>query len=302
MPTRPAVLLSLLLLGLAGRAPAAGAQRGRPEEGTVPRELVFALLAPYAERPGMEPPQLLVGRVPEGLPPGVVPRTAGAVVLGALAYPTRGPGPRRSTIVVTVPDSAPAALAGYERALGAAGWRRFAGFEDRGGFVPVPMSRTLILCRDSAAITAWATPRPRGGAHMRVSVAEGERAGPCVQARRRPPFEDPDAPPFPRLTPPEGVESHGGGSMGSSNGSREIATRLGTTLSPAALVAHYAAQLRAAGWAAGDSLAGADVAARAFEVRDARGRQWRGLLTAVAVPGAAEREVLLRLMRRARDE
>jgi len=55
----------------------------------------------------------------------------------------------------------------------------------------------------------------------------------------------------------------------------------GTALVPSAILAHYAAQLIAAGWTAASPAISERVAAQFFEAKDGSGGVWEGLLTAI---------------------
>ena len=82
---------------------------------------------------------------------------------------------------------------------------------------------------------------------------------------------------FPQLTPPPGATSTREGSGESSD---EVAARArigSTTLSPAQLVAHYGAQLSAAGWIAGARLSADDIATQLFTASDRDQRRWQGV-------------------------
>lgn len=86
------------------------------------------------------------------------------------------------------------------------------------------------------------------------------------------------------------------GNVGGDRGYMEASARLKTELRPAELVAHYGAQLRAAGWAPRTESPGADVSAQTWRIEDRRGNAWVGLLLAIAVPDSDDREVLFRVM------
>ena len=86
---------------------------------------------------------------------------------------------------------------------------------------------------------------------------------------------------LPELKAPVGVHvagTHGGSGNGGINSSADMT---GTALVPAAILAHYAAQLVAAGWAAAAPAISENVAAQFFEVKDSSGALWEGVLQSV---------------------
>lgn len=309
------LLAALAALALAATArPSSLAAQQQPDGGPVPRELALALTTPFGGPwEGENAQELLVGRAPAGLPAGVVPTGGGATVLGSLTQRWIGGARARSTtVVVATPEAPDSALAAYTRALESAGWRRAPDpMAERGGFVSVPRRWPTTLCRDSSFVMATAAPRgdsaggagAKGGSRLHIALVTGERGSPCDARIRTESIRTNDDPPFPPLRAPAGAETRGMGSNSSSSTgddgarSREIQTLLTTPMSVGSLAAHYAAQLRAAGWTVREVTANGDVAVQVVEMRDSAGRPWRGLLTAFAAPGAAERAVALHIAR-----
>jgi hypothetical protein len=84
---------------------------------------------------------------------------------------------------------------------------------------------------------------------------------------------------FPALLPPPGMTSYGGGG-GSGGSSSSIKTRLTGPLKPTEVLAHYRAQLDAAGWRTRAPVAsGDDVAITYVEASDTSYVVWRGLMS-----------------------
>lgn len=291
-----------VLVHLAVAAGPAAAQRPEagagapPDTAPVPRELVAALFGGFGPRAAA--PEITVGRLPGEFPPEALPD--GAVILGGLVAPRRDAiAGAPQTAVARVPLPPVEALAAAERRIAGAGWRRAEAGALRGGFVPAPTARPATFCRDSVALTAWATPRPGGGSLLRLTLTSGARFAPCSigAGPRRADLLARDWGAIPTLHAPRDAVTLGGGSTAGGMDAREASTRLDVALAPKALLAHYAAQLRAAGWALGAPLAAGAVAAQAAEWRDAEGRSWHALLGVVALAGTREREVVLRLVR-----
>ncbi len=298
MPARISAFVLLSAAVLTAAAASSQARAGAAAETTaVPRELVGALFRGLWPEPPLDAPTVTVGRLPDEIPSAVVP--VGATVLGGLAPPAtvRSPG-RLSTAVVLVPRSADEALAVSERQVESAGWRRAAATGSRGGFVSGPATRTNTFCRESGALSVWTAPRPAGGSYLWITLHDGARYTACgldmALAGRNAmnPFGDV---PIPTLEAPKGAVTVSGGSMGGGPDARAASTRLDVALTPAALVAHYAAQLRTDGWMLGASLSGDGMAVEPAEKRDAKGRAWQGLLSAIALPGTCERDVVFRV-------
>lgn len=303
MYARNAALLTLLSLVLAapvgcGRVPDADAMGAsartaatqQPGE-TVPRELALALLSGYGPPGDEDAPQLVVGRAPEGFPQDALPPGA-AAVLGAVVHA------RGSTVAVSAPEPPAEALASYGARLGRAGWRQGPEGGPRRGFVPGPGPRHTAFCRDDTFLSATAVPRSEGGSYIKLHHARNERFSPCNRAREEGRVRSPmHEAPIPTLQAPAGAETRGLGSSGGGMDAWEAHTRLETQLDPAGLVAHYAAQLREAGWALSGQMTGEGVVVQTARTRDERGQTWHGLLTAFALPGTGEREVVFRVMR-----
>ena len=279
---------------------------------TLPRELLLALLGNANAR---DRAVLTVGDVPPDFPPALV-TARGATVLGGITHGVSGASSdvRRGTAMLVLdlpPDSAAAIVAG---SLERAGWRRPApppSMRERGGFVPSTMPiRMTTLCRGESVVTLAPSVRQAGGSYVRATLGTSRLSlcDPEVAARTSAPMYADDFP-IPALTPPPGVRTVGGGNSQSSSSSglsggderveeRTVSTLLATALSPDSVVAHYVAQLAAAGWTVGAATRAEGVAMRVLAFRDDQGRTVQGVLTGAAVPGASERSVTLHVLRR----
>jgi hypothetical protein len=312
----PAAAIAQSPARAADRAGADSARAATSDTAPVPRELATALLTGFS--PGQQAqPQLVVGRLPAGLPADVVP--AGARALGGLAFPEGPPGMparRGSMAVVVLPRSPAEAPTAVEQHFERAGWRAPERMRDQGGFMPGPVSRPITVCRDSAFISAVVTPRAAGGAYLHVHFAGDAQFTPCrpeAAVRMRPAYDD--FPPFPVLHAPLGAQTVGSGG-GAGSDAREMSTRLRVALAPAELVTHYGAQLQHAGWKLGPRVGTEGVAiqiaslvqpvqprdsARVGAAGTEQARTWYGVLTSVALPGSNERDVTFRVMRPVRQ-
>ncbi|HEU4456756.1 MAG TPA: hypothetical protein VFR81_27050, partial [Longimicrobium sp.] len=273
--------LPLLALGLGVPPNAAG-------QGTesVPEELVRALLYPYVHR-GEAPPSIVAGRLPDEIPAGVLP--SGSIqLIGGVSHP-RG----HSRAVLNLPGAPAEAITGYRTQLERAGWRR----SPHPDFAQAPgrLERVFGLCGvDGTLLVAFAAPRPGGGSTLQLSVMRGETARaehPSYCHGATPEHIDDSL--LPPLRGPDGAR---GGSSGSSQALtvQERHVRLVTTLTPVDLAAHYAGQLREAGWTVGAPVGVGASATVRIERRDARERPWHGVVAATAVADS-QRDVVVRV-------
>lgn len=234
-----------------------------------------------------------VGVVPPGWPSTLTP-PAPATVLGA----TQG---RRQLTAVFVDSVTRDPLPAYERRLRDAGWSRPAMQSlmfGRGGFQSGD-GRMPFWCSDAGRVTTNLRPAAGSASYLRI-VYESMPRGTCAPA--------PDSMPFgregdPRLTllaipplyAPPGLRSEGGGG-GSGGTSINASTRFdSTTMTPAALLDHYGAQLASAGWTAFPVSVNPSFASQLFEARDALKRSWHGVL--IVMPTGTTRDVTLIMTR-----
>ncbi len=222
------------------------------------------------------PARLLVGRLPDPSPvPIPVPdgaRVVGSQVLGSVA-----------TIVLDVDLPEDAALAFYRERLEADEWTPPAqqpGMHG-GGFAPTWRGPTLMYCRSTRgpSLSVQATAVEGGPTDVRLNLNTDARQSPCAPQPHHPGMRDL----LPTLTPPAGARQTPQGGGGGSDSYYSNAT-VRTDLDPAALGAHYAAQLRDAGWTAQGEGHEGPVAWSAWTFRDGDGEEWRGLLFALRRP------------------
>ena len=251
----------------------------------VPQELVAALLTGFvAPGPGM--PEIVVGRIPDEIP-FAVPVPANARVVGAISRPTFG------TLVLSVPERPLEAMKAYRELLRRTGW------DDRGrehgtGFEPPRSLHSGTFCQgESRSINTGAAERSDKETFLQVRYQEASGRSLCEQRQSDHPRSDRG--PMPTLYPPEKtsiVDASVGGGMNYS----EASARLETDLSPAQLVAHYGAQLRADGWAPRSDPSGKEVAAQHWSIEDRRGKSWVAVLIALRIPNSEHRQTLFRVM------
>jgi hypothetical protein len=227
--------------------------------------------------------QFTVGTLPPGYPATLVPPGPVRIVGGMTAG---------DQITVIFADSTRRLAAVLEQHFEYAGFTRPApspgsGFSSGSG----PYS---FFCKDSAMVSA----QPLTGSERnltRVSYRRGRGGSSCATFDREP---LPGSLRLPALTPPPGVRVRrsGAGSEGSAvNAHAEVS---GSALVPAAIVAHYAAQLVAAGWTASEPAISPRVAAQFFEAKDTAGAAWEGVL--MAAGSETPLTVTLNMQRRTR--
>lgn len=292
----------------------------RPPGPPVSRELAEALLgAPLGVLDGTGGSERLAdGRAPAGWN-APVPDMTGARVLGGWRRAESGPFPVSWLVLVATAPGAPADVAAaFGRQLDRAGWRTppdhgLAGASVATGFVASaaperarrsvpPMSRCAPA--GDGYLNASVVDRAYGaGSLLQLTLLHGAYGGLCGGEDRPEVAALREAhAPVPPLTPPAGFTVLGGEGGGGDFELRISATVRGAA-NPAAVVAAYAAQLRAAGWTvdsaavspslaavpvrrtvpAADS-AGAAGGARAVPDFLAGPQQWSGLLTAARRP------------------
>jgi hypothetical protein len=283
------VLPVLLSVGIS-TAPGAAQQ-------VIPEELALALMPGYGFPWVAETPRFAVAALPDGIPAEAVP--PGAEIIGGIW------SAERSTAALTLPGDLAemrSALAAVAERLQQSGWQPTEPFGN--AIVPPPDQhprRTAqpptMYCMESVMLRI-ATARADREASRTVMRIEVDRGGPAGPAMHCPPggSEGFTGAPVPRLRAPDGSRI-GGSSAG--GGETEYHSRMAveTPLDAEALLEHFAGQLRAEGWHMEEPAVAGAAASRALRLRDAEGRDWRGMLGVAAVPGFDEREVLLRVWR-----
>ena len=258
------------------------ASRGAPAPASIPAPLAAALIEDRAG-PARAPREFTVGTLPPGYPAMLVPPGPVRIVGGMTAG---------DQITVVFADSTRRLAAVVEQQFEHAGFTRPApspgsGFSSGSG----PYS---FFCKDSAMVSA----QPLTGSErnfVRVSYRRVRGRSSCATLDREPLAGHLQ---LPALTPPPGVHVR---RSGSGHGGARVSSHAevsGTALVPAAIVAHYAAQLVAAGWTASEPAISARVAARFFETKDSAGGAWEGVL--VAAGGETALTVTLNMERRTR--
>lgn len=231
---------------------------------SIPVPLVSALIDDR-NFPTRASPKYSVGQLPPGYPLVLAP-TAPATVVGGM---TTG-----DETVAVFADSTRRLAAVMEQLFGEHGYTRpkprpGSGFSPGSG----PYSS---FCNDSGTVSV----EPLTGSNrtaVRVTYLRTRWSGAC---RSSEPTHDADHLTLPELKPPAGARvsgSSGGGGNGEARSSAEIT---GADLNPSAMLAHFAAQLVAAGWTAETPAVSQRVAAQYFSTKDASGRPWEGVLMA----------------------
>ena len=252
---------------IAAFLPAVGAGCAANRQATtpsLPTPLVTALIDDRSS-PTRAAPDYTVGRLPPGYPVTLVPSGPVRIVGGM----TTG-----NEVIAVFADSTRRLAAVFEQLFEQAGFTRPApspgsGFSSASG----PYS---FFCGDSGAVSA----EPLVGSNRsfaRVSYRRMQGASCRVFDRTPSPHELP----LPELRPPAGAHvtrSHGGSGGEGVNSSAEMS---GTDLLPSTILAHYAAQLVAAGWTAAAPAISERLAAQFFAAKDASGVPWEGVLMAV---------------------
>ena len=287
--TRVVLTLAFVPSVALAQRPAAQSDSQEP----VPRELAIALMSFGA---GMSPSNLLVGKAPDDIPPELVP--PGAAILGSVTLF------EQRIIVLGVKEPPDSAISAMQAKLLAGGWKEppRPPSMNRGGFVGADAFSSMgaqpdVVCRDDEVVVLSATYRRAGGSILKLAYSKGQRYNSCTirQDAYRSPYDDA---PVPTLRAPAGSISKGNGMGGGSNGEVQLTTKLGTTLKPAEVVAHYDKQMIAAGWTSRSEGTADIIAVHTYRKTDDKGRPWTATLFAQTIPDGLDTDVSLRLYRR----
>lgn len=231
-------------------------------------------------------PRLFLGKLPTDLP-ARIPVPEGMVLLGGLRRVRPWWGETDAQVILEAEAEPEGVYAAFREHLAGSEWseKRWPPAE-RGGFVSSGSgTRSLTFCLSPRGPALSVGAYRRGGTgttEVRLRLdGSRRRDSPCSEDHHRHEYHDRSV--VPALFPPEGaVQISGGG--GSSSDSEENRAHLRTGMSPAAIVAHYSAQLEGAGWSrAGGGEEGPTAwSGWAFE-EDGEG--WVGALVAMSPPG-----------------
>ncbi|HEX9936940.1 MAG TPA: hypothetical protein VGB15_07450 [Longimicrobium sp.] len=271
MLLRRRIILPFTLALVAARPGAAQAQP------SVPGELVRALLTAS---------ELVVGRVPAGFPAELVP--AGGRVLGGFQSGTRG-----SVLATAVPQDPAAADEAARRALLGAGWTDPYAAQEQRGFVE-SRREPRYLCRGSETVSFSSSAAPGGGSYLRIEYYDTDRPSVCslrTSTMGADPWRDV---PVPTLNMPAGATTVNT-SMGTRGGpgatGATVGARIRSGMGANELAGAFERQLRQAGWTPAPPTGDAGVTVQTYRMRGADGKEWFGVLTAVALPDSQIRDV-----------
>lgn len=264
-----------------------------PDSLVVPRDLVEAIIGGY-RTPGTPPPKILVGTLPDDFPRALL-SAPNVEILGSVQFgPLAGRG-LRSTVIGVVRENPDSAISALKRIWESHGWKALGAAQSSGGFVPTPMTRPFLYCSDSSVMTTFATPRSAGGNYLRFDFSTGQGPTPCAMQAMRPitpPVPDYS---FPTLVAPAGARSLNN-SMGGSASGREASVLLETDMTPTQLIAHYAPQLKTAGWTLGETAMTRVAVVQVAESKDSKGRTLTGILTALLLPQPRSKSVSFKIL------
>jgi hypothetical protein len=263
-------------------APAVAAQQ-TPEP--VPRELAVALIDRFEM--SHTPLEIVVGSIPRSFPRDAVPR-ANIAVLGGVE---REWG---AAVVAAVPERPDSALRRATSHLARAGWRHAEEDPPYGGFRPPAINRRTY-CRANAALTVWSLARrAAAGSVVHLSVSYPESYSPCNTTAQRRAIYDRESLSLPTLDSPPGARmlDYGAG-RGGGRDSRFAHARLATDRGATEVAAHYAAQLRHAGWTLSDPLTGNGMLVYRVKSFDSQKRPLSGMLMVVEVPETNQVDIML---------
>lgn len=302
-----AAVVASLWLGPAAAAPEPGevavrvaATPAATGDAAALRTLAERLLLPYGrpDQPGVPSIDLLPGRLPGDLPVELPAAPNGQLIGSAV---------RRADakalnwdVIYDAPGKPADLLAFYQGELAQRGWTAAPVSGRPGGFQPTAMPvANQPFCQQGGG--SWLMlsifPRPGAANDVRLRIESGT-PGPCAIGKPGgPPIDRGQGPPgydkLPPLYPPDGVQvfpSGGGGGSGRFTSEATATTDGGV----AALEAHFAGQLAAAGWTR--TAGGAD-GPLAWSVWTIPGEgEWQGFLYVLDGPGKDRRDLAVRIV------
>lgn len=244
--------------------------------------------------PGQQLPEVVVGRLPENFPADLL-LPGNTEVLGGLRYVggtvMRGP---QASVVAIIRSNDEAVITSMQAAWERAGWNTPREMDRQGGFLQEILPRSRFFCRDSSYVNVAVWPRRAGGRYLRIDLSTMQMT-PCQRMVMRNPELESGREPFPALRAPQGAISIDA-SMSGSQFAREASARLETDMTPVQLIAHYGAQLKAAGWTLRETASVPKIAMQIAEKRNSRGNVETGILSAIAVESPRLRDVLFRII------
>lgn len=239
-------------------------------------------------------PQFFDGRTPPGWPNELMP--PGAKVVGGGTVGDSAVFQIKATVFEFAGQSDPRVA--FDALMTGAGYARSTASsptQSSGGFMPTPEYRLPArYCRGSSFVSVALVDSVHAPSDFAVMILDGDAGREnCAPRPTAGPLSFPVT--IPSLSAPAGVASFGGG-RGWSGANGQMTTTLRTTMPTDSLVAHYAAQLAAAGWKAEGRPANVDgVGIQRFSFREGRD-PWIAVLIIIA--SGERRELMLQVTKR----
>jgi hypothetical protein len=212
-----------------------------------------------------------IGKLPDDLPVEI-PLPEGARVVASV----RQPQPY-TQIILDVPQTPEEITAFYAKALSENGWQPAPQGPPGGGFVgPAEVGERYCLKEGEAYVEIWSQEKPGGPTDVRLNLTAPADFHMCQE--RGPESMDQGMSLIPSLKAPRGAQMTGGGGGSSSDGSAYSSTDMESSLTAEELLAHYNAQLEAAGWELVDQGLTDGVGWSAWKLADKDGKEWGGTL------------------------
>ena len=248
--------------------------QGRAQQ-VVPLELVQVLVIGYPYGPDTAGPRVLVGGMPEATA-SAVPIPVAARIVGSFVF---GQMTRSALALAAEPDSVRGMM---ERSLIAAGWEKFRPPHQQSGF-SMRIGDLLQFCMgDTTTLNLDVRAKPDGGSYLIITHSTDRDHSICSMERQ--PYPERRQSVIPALVAPAGAQQTSSG-MGGGSDSWDAHTRVRTSAGADELLAHYDAQLRAAGWQPLATVADTGLIVRTYRVIDDDGAAWNAIFT-VSAPAA----------------
>ena len=250
------------------------------------REFIQRYLTPaYPGAPAGDT-KVWIGKLPEDLPVKI-PLPDGARIIASVEQP------QPYTQVILDVDKAPEEItAFYAKALSENGWQPAPQVSSGGGFVgPADVGERYCLKGGEAYLEIMSLAKSEGPTDVRLNLTAPVDSHMCQEGGQE--SMDQGMSLIPSLKAPRGAQMTGGGAGSSGNGSAYSTTDMESNLTAEELLAHYNAQLEAAGWELVDQGVADVVGWSAWKLTDKDGKVWGGTLMVLEKPLVPERRFAL---------
>ena len=250
------------------------------------REFIQRYLTPVYPGAPAGDTKVWIGKLPDDLPVKI-PVPEGARVVASVRQP------QPYTQIILDVDKAPEEItAFYAKALSENGWQPAPQVSSGGGFVgPADVGERYCLKGGEAYLEIMSLAKSEGPTDVRLNLTSPVDSHMCQEGGQE--SMDQGMSLIPPLKAPRGAQMTGGGGGSSGDGSAYSSTDMESSLTAEELLAHYNAQLEAAGWEFVDQGLSDVVGWSAWKLTDKDGKEWGGTLMVMEKPLVPERRFAL---------